>query len=154
VWTSENRGRYERSRLRYPSDLTDEEWALVEPLSVASIRNSLNDARSQLPADRPGAVFVCIPPAWIEDASLRSALRGTAEAFLRGTGRVVSVKFYVFLVSVEAEGISHRHAYLEIDNPTNRFAPARCWDVFSDHPIPASWNGMPQRILLFPKSEP
>src|SRR5208283_3948227 len=32
VWTSENRGRYERSRLRYPSDLTDEEWALVEPL--------------------------------------------------------------------------------------------------------------------------
>ena len=32
MWTSENRGRYERSRLRYPSDLTDEEWALVEPL--------------------------------------------------------------------------------------------------------------------------
>jgi len=31
VWTNENRGRYERSRLRYPSDLTDEEWALVEP---------------------------------------------------------------------------------------------------------------------------
>jgi transposase len=25
-------GRYDRSRLRYPSDLTDEEWALVEPL--------------------------------------------------------------------------------------------------------------------------
>ena len=32
MWTSENCGRYERSRLRYPSDLTDEEWALVEPL--------------------------------------------------------------------------------------------------------------------------
>src|ERR1700746_3536744 len=32
MWTKENRGRYERSRLRYPSDLTDEEWALVEPL--------------------------------------------------------------------------------------------------------------------------
>jgi transposase len=32
VWTNENRGRYDRSRLRYPSDLTDEEWALVEPL--------------------------------------------------------------------------------------------------------------------------
>ena len=31
MWTNENRGRYERSRLRYPSDLTDEEWALVEP---------------------------------------------------------------------------------------------------------------------------
>ena len=28
----ENRGRYDRDRLRYPSDLTDEEWKLVEPL--------------------------------------------------------------------------------------------------------------------------
>jgi len=32
MWTSQNRGRYDRSQLRYPSDLTDEEWALVAPL--------------------------------------------------------------------------------------------------------------------------
>jgi len=32
MWTDENRGRYDRSKLRYPSDLTDEEWAHVEPL--------------------------------------------------------------------------------------------------------------------------
>jgi|SRR5271165_5572191 len=32
MWTNENRGRYDRSELRYPSDLTNEEWALVEPL--------------------------------------------------------------------------------------------------------------------------
>src|ERR1700687_2235436 len=32
MWTSKNRGRYDRSRLRYPSDLTDDEWALVGPL--------------------------------------------------------------------------------------------------------------------------
>jgi transposase len=32
MWTSENRGRYDRSKLRYPSDLTDAEWRLVEPL--------------------------------------------------------------------------------------------------------------------------
>lgn len=31
MWTHENRGRYERSGLRYPSDLTDEEWTLVAP---------------------------------------------------------------------------------------------------------------------------
>jgi transposase len=35
MWTIENRGRYDRSKLRYPSDLTDEEWALVEPLIPA-----------------------------------------------------------------------------------------------------------------------
>jgi transposase len=32
MWTDENRGRYARRGLRYPSDLTDAEWALVEPL--------------------------------------------------------------------------------------------------------------------------
>ncbi len=32
MWTPENRPRYNRDHLRYPSDLTDEEWALVEPL--------------------------------------------------------------------------------------------------------------------------
>jgi transposase len=32
MWTEENRKRYDRSKLRYPSDLTDEEWSLVKPL--------------------------------------------------------------------------------------------------------------------------
>ena len=32
MWTSENRARYERDKLRYPSDLTDEEWSLIGPL--------------------------------------------------------------------------------------------------------------------------
>ena len=34
----QNRRRYDRSRLRYPSDLTDEEWALVEPLIAPAKR--------------------------------------------------------------------------------------------------------------------
>lgn len=32
MWTNENRSRYDRSKLRYPSDVTDEEWALIAPL--------------------------------------------------------------------------------------------------------------------------
>lgn len=32
MWTNENRLRYDRSKLRYPSDLTDEEWALIAPV--------------------------------------------------------------------------------------------------------------------------
>ena len=31
MWTPQNRQRYDRSQLRYPSDLTDDEWSLVEP---------------------------------------------------------------------------------------------------------------------------
>jgi transposase len=32
MWTDENRARYDRSKLRYPSDLIDQEWSLIEPL--------------------------------------------------------------------------------------------------------------------------
>src|ERR1700731_3293031 len=32
MWTSRNRARYDRSKLRYPSDVTDGEWELIVPL--------------------------------------------------------------------------------------------------------------------------
>jgi transposase len=32
MWTTECRERYQRKGLRYPSDLTDAEWALIEPM--------------------------------------------------------------------------------------------------------------------------
>jgi hypothetical protein len=32
MWTPENRHRYDRDQLRYPSDLTDAEWQHIEPL--------------------------------------------------------------------------------------------------------------------------
>jgi len=32
MWTKKNRAKYNRDYLRYPSDVTDEEWALVAPL--------------------------------------------------------------------------------------------------------------------------
>jgi transposase len=38
MWTNENRGRYDRSKLRYPSDLTDHEWAHIGPLIPSAKR--------------------------------------------------------------------------------------------------------------------
>lgn len=32
MWTAANRDRYNRDHLRYPSDLTDQEWLLIGPL--------------------------------------------------------------------------------------------------------------------------
>ncbi len=32
MWTIQNRARYKRDQLRYPSDVTDEEWAEIAPL--------------------------------------------------------------------------------------------------------------------------
>lgn len=31
MWTIESRARHDRGKLRYPSDLTDAEWALIKP---------------------------------------------------------------------------------------------------------------------------
>ena len=49
MWTRENRGRYDRSKLRYPSDLTDEEWALIGPLTppAKKSREQANDQRAR-----------------------------------------------------------------------------------------------------------
>lgn len=38
MWTTENRGHYDRGELLYPSDLTDEEWRLAEPLTPPAKR--------------------------------------------------------------------------------------------------------------------
>jgi len=38
MWTNANRGGYDRGHLRYPSDLTDAEWALVGPLILPAKR--------------------------------------------------------------------------------------------------------------------
>ena len=35
MWTSKNRARYDRSKLRYPSDLTDDEWGLARTADPA-----------------------------------------------------------------------------------------------------------------------
>ena len=32
MWTTKNRARYGRDHLRYPSDVTEEEWAVIAPL--------------------------------------------------------------------------------------------------------------------------
>ena len=38
MWTSENRPKYNRDKLRYPSDLTDDEWSHIEPLILPAKR--------------------------------------------------------------------------------------------------------------------
>ena len=44
MWTAENRARYDHKTERYPSDMTDEEWQLVEPLLPALRKTRLTAA--------------------------------------------------------------------------------------------------------------
>ena len=42
MWTSENRTKYERAKLRYPSDLTDAEWEHIASLIPPAKRGGRN----------------------------------------------------------------------------------------------------------------
>jgi len=41
MWAVENRARYDWSKLRYPTDLKNTEWALVAPLTLPAKRGGL-----------------------------------------------------------------------------------------------------------------
>ena len=57
MWTIKNRNLHNRSRLRYPGNLTDEEWALIEPPIP--------------PAKRGGAkAFMAPPTHWIVERTI------------------------------------------------------------------------------------
>lgn len=90
MWTPENRKRYDRSHLRYPSDLTDEEWALIEPMippakhggrprsvNLRAIMNGIMYVLSTgcqwraLPTDLPPTTTVfCYLRLWMSDRTL------------------------------------------------------------------------------------
>ena len=53
MWTRENRGRYDRSRLRYPTDLTDEECVRLGLWALAT-----EHARSALRREKAGAAQI------------------------------------------------------------------------------------------------
>ena len=57
MWTPENRPRYDRSQLRYPSDVTDEEWALSAPL-IPPARRGGNKRTVDLRAVVNGLMYI------------------------------------------------------------------------------------------------
>lgn len=57
IWTIENRPLYDRSKLRYPSDLTDAEWALIKPLILPAKRGG-NKRRVDVREVVDGVMFI------------------------------------------------------------------------------------------------
>ena len=58
MWTAKNRRRYDRSALRYPSDLTDDEWAHVESLIPPARRGGQQAPRRRARGDERDHVCV------------------------------------------------------------------------------------------------
>jgi hypothetical protein len=123
----------------------------------ATIKNALDQARTQLPASEPGIIFVKLPAQWITDPNFARKSIETAMTFMRGTQRIVSVKFYIahFL---QVNGIlGQGHLFKELTNPGHRFDHTRDWSLLNNWNPPPSWNTMPKkyiRLVFFPDLEP
>lgn len=127
------------------------------PLGEKTIMNTLQSARKQLPKNEPGAIFVKVPPSWMDDPQFANICVDVARNFLRNTRRVVSVKFYVAPFTFEGGYLKQQHAYKEVSNQKTDFGDDKNWDVFRKHHLPRESNGMPehwQRILFFPDESP
>ena len=57
MWTDKNRAKYDRDHLRYPSDLTDDEWACVEPL-IPPARRGGGKRRTEMRAVMDGVMYI------------------------------------------------------------------------------------------------
>jgi transposase len=57
LWTDKNRAKYNRDHLRYPSDLTDDEWAHVEPL-IPPARRGGGKRRTNMRAVMNGVMYI------------------------------------------------------------------------------------------------
>jgi hypothetical protein len=125
--------------------------------SEETVKNSLHEARKQFPSDRPSVIFMKIPTQWMDARYAKKPLNGIAEHFLRGTGRIVSVKFYVSEVIYRDGAITHNQMFKEISNPNNRFGRNRNWDMFAKPNVIGGWSTVPprwRRLLFFPERGP
>jgi hypothetical protein len=111
------------------------------PINPNSLRNSLKKARTQLPADRPSIVFVKVPQDWITDLSVAKAMEDVGKKFFKATDRVVSIKYYVYHLTVD-ENVRDRYFFRELTNQESRFYAGEDWDLFI---VPPPWNGMPPK---------
>lgn len=133
--------------------------------SENGVLNSLQYARTQFPKDRPSIIFVKMPSRWIKDQGVGTALINLANKFLRGTGRIVSVKYYFSDIIWSGGIVRHTQTFREINNthPINRFGCSRNWDMF-DAPNPKAvvnsrgeFTDVPERwrrLLYYPEGIP
>jgi hypothetical protein len=122
-------------------------------MRAETVKNSLTKARTKnLPADKPGVIFVKVPQPWLEDETVRRGIYATVESFLRNTERVVSVVIYAIysLELTDRKMTLLRHRFHEFLNPMHRFDRSKNWALFKDYKVPPEWGGMhPKWVRVF-----
>jgi hypothetical protein len=124
--------------------------------SQETVLNVVKSAREQLPADKPGIIFVKIPQSWKNKYLWQQFLLCTIiEYFNREKiKKIVSVIYYVAPYSYKEGTIIQGHDASEIYNPHNRFDASKKWRLLGRHkPLPGALDAMPAfwlRLNRFP----
>jgi hypothetical protein len=116
--------------------------------SAKGVAKKLSRAREQLPADRPGVIFLKVPQEWLQPDthtretytdelhgdpnSIRDQLHKVARSFFRQTERIVLVEFYSNVLRVNASGdLIESVGGLETENPSHRFDRLKSWQLLT-----------------------
>ncbi len=103
--------------------------------SERTVVSTLEEAREQLPRDKPGMVFVSLPQQWAIDdgVELTNFLKNSTEQFLRrGTQRIVSVKYHASMIYETRGKVWPIIFVAEFHNHHHRFSQGIDWSVFSE----------------------
>jgi hypothetical protein len=128
-------------------------------LSSKTITTTLCDSRSQLPRDDPGIFFIKIPQHWMSQPDWqRTTIQGALDFFAQGTGRIVSVVFYLEPLHYDTGTMIQGHLFKEVINKNHRFSRKFDCKLFERwKPPPVSVNSMPDywiRLSNFPTGLP
>src|ERR1700719_303745 len=86
MWTHENRPKYNRDHLRYPSDLTDDEWAYVEPL-LPPAKPGGGKRRTDMRAVMNGVMYI-LSTGYLSLTRTATVILGQGARRVIGVGRV------------------------------------------------------------------
>jgi hypothetical protein len=129
-------------------------------LTASTIEGALEKARSQMPPDRPGIIFLKIPKIWVEDAHNQQFIIKTAIHFLglginvQANSEIVSVVLYGEPMEWVNGILAQGHRFKEILNPHNKFDRTLDWSMLHYMPLAnRGWDALPEnwiRLVNFP----
>ena len=123
------------------------------PLSARTITQTLTKARKQIPANALGIFFVKFPQSWTNEPRWQeTTTRGAMDFFAQGSGRIVSVVFYVETYRLAGDRLAAQtQLRREVLNPRRRYGMDIDWKLFSRWQPPSNAvDAMPPKwVRLF-----
>jgi len=112
--------------------------------SVKGILHSLKQAtKRNLPKDRPGAIFLKIPPEWQSSPTIWAEIQNVCKDFLKQHLRLVSITIFASHMLPTGDMLRFWFAIVEITSHIHRFNPRMNWKFFDGkNPLnstPKSW---------------